>query len=307
MFGIKLGSSSRPTGSPLSPQRAPAPARPVAAPLAPMAPPGPMIAPGVAQRPLGAPTAPMLPTPPASVTRKKLSPWDKEHISGTLAEISRGFAGSKDFFGGLSGAASNVADRATAITKAAKGITSVGGPDDSFEITENADGTRSYKPIAEVQSYVSGKEKAKLAPKPGETATFVGDTMYSINQLPEPQRPGAYRIMKAQAQALGHDVSTLPDDYSGTFADAMINRTVGARQGSANAATSAYRAQVNDDRDAMRGITDRNSRSVIANRGATQARAGRAEGRAIESHSRAMRKAPPGTRKGANNDLSYIK
>jgi hypothetical protein len=191
-------------------------------------------------------------------------------------------------------AAANIANR-----KAELGTSEIGGPDNAFEIRTDADGNRTFKPIEGVKDYLSNKEKAKNAPKPSETATYIGDMSYSISQLPEAQRPGAYAMMVAQGTAQGHDMSSAPPEYSPTYSQAMINQTIGARQGATNAATAAYRADVNADRDASR-------ESSIGFRRAADARANASAGRSAESHRRSMRKAPPSARKGTN-DLDYLK
>lgn len=295
MFGIHFG-NSQPSGSPLDPNLAKKPLGALSPPVSPQ------IAAAAMQPPVAPPAAlastPPLPTPPASIQRKKLNMFDKEHLSATLAQISRGFTSSNNFFGGLSGAASNVADSAAAYRKAEEGTTEIGGPDNAFEIHTDKDGNRTFKRIEGVADYLTEKKKAADAPKPADTANFIGDTMYAIEQLPEAQRPGAMQLMIQQGRQLGHDMSGVPAEYSPSFSHSMINRTIGARQGSTNEATRLYRADVNADRDAAR-------ESSIGFRRAADARANAAAGRSAESHRKAMRKAPPSSRR--NNDLDYLR
>ena len=247
--------------------------------------------------PAGALTS--LPTPPAEVKRKRLNPFDKEHLSQSLMAISKGFAGGNGFFGGIAAGFQGIGDNLAAERKAMKGSDEIGGPDNAFRIHTDADGTQTFTPIEEVQDYLDGKTKRANAPKPADTANYIGDTLYAVEQLPIEQRPDAYRLMRQQAADQGHNLAGVPEEYSPTFSKAMIARTIGARQGSANAATAADRAERNADRDASREAS-------IGFRERSNARADQAAGRSAESHRRSMRKAPPSTRRGTN-DLDYLK
>lgn len=281
-----------PYGSPLDPTRNPALGQLASVPT-PVVPPLSIPAPQVQA------VRPPLPTPPASVRPARINPFDKEHIAKSLWEISKGFAGAHSFGEGLAGAASGVAGSVIKEREAQKGTTEIGGPDNAFEIHTDQYGNRSFKRIAEVGDYLDEKKRRENAPKPKETAELIGDSLYAVEQLPEEQRPGAYQLLMQQAQASGHDVSWAPPEYSPTFSKAMVARTIGARQGSANEATRQYRSEVNADRDASRGIAERRANASIANSQAANARA-------AESHTRSMRKAPPSTRRGTS-DLDYLK
>lgn len=217
-------------------------------------------------------TPPIAALPKAPPAQTRLSPWDKEHISATLAQISKGFTSSNNFFGGLAGAATNVAEQTDAWRKAALGTTEVGGPDSSFEIHTDQYGNRTYKPITQVQQYVKDKtdreERAKNAPKPADSENWLGDTAYAVEKLPPEQRPGAWQLMLQQGKALGYDVTQAPPEYSPSFNQVAISRTIGARQGSANAATAAYRAEQGRRADEGLALRTRNTNSVIAKRSA---------------------------------------
>lgn len=295
MFG-NLFNPNVPSGNPLDPRLAGAPQGALAAPQAPPVPQPALQAPAAPQ---GALSPPQLPKPPASIQRKKINPWDKQHIALALLDLSKGMASGGTFLEGLGAAGRGMAGRMYDEQKAELGSTEVGGPDNAFEIHTDADGNRTYTPIAAVTDYLDGKKKRENAPKPKETAELVGDSLYAVEQLPPEQRPGAYQLLIDQAKAAGHDVSWAPPEYSPTFSKAMIARTIGARQGSANAATAAQRAEMNADRDAAREAS-------IRFREAADARARAAAGRSAESHARSMRAAPPSKRRGTS-DLDYLK
>lgn len=288
-----------PYGSPLDPRKRPVgalppsvvPVAPVAAPVSPVALPA-------APAAIVAGDSPSLPKAPP--VAKRLNPFDREHISATLAEISKGFTSSNSFLGGLSGAASNVADQTAAWRKAELGTTETGGPDSAFEIHTDQYGNRTYTPIKAVQDYVTAKDerkdKAKNAPKPGESSTALGDAAYAVSKLSPAAQPGAWRLALSQLHDQGYDVSTAPPEWSPTFASYATNRNVGARAGAQAEATASYRQEQGRRADLRFADTHRSTEQRI-----TASQHADARGDAREAR---LRSAPP-SKKG-NSDLDYI-
>lgn len=305
---------STPTGSPLDPRRMPVgvlagspdPLAPLPAPQAPQMPQGALAAPqeaptgAMAHEAMQPSIKPMAQSLPKAPTKPKINPFDRAHIARYLADIGKGFAGATSFGDGLAKSFGSIADGLIDETTPKKPTVELGGPDNAFEIVTNPDGTREYKPIAAYGDYLSKREKAKNAPKLSDSQSWIGDTAYAIEQLPEEKRAGAWQLVLQQGHEAGYDLTGVPDEYSPTFNQVAIARTIGARQGATNAATLDWRNRVDADRDATRAIAERRAGATIANGQATQRRA-------EEKHQRAMRSPPPSTRRSSNSDLDYLR
>ena len=294
---------SVPFGSPLSNEQY-APVASQGAPRAPMPQMAPMVAHTPPMAPVAAPMAPEasierksgLPTPPPRKERAKL--WDKEHWAETLGAIGQGFLSSNSFSGGLGAAGANVQDLRARNAEAMRDHSTIGGPDDAFEIdVDPTTRERTFRPIKEVQDYLTEKARKAQAPDGKETVTMRSSTMAAIMRLPPEQRAQAYSDFVADSSRLGYDMG-LPPEFNPDVAQAMADQgaPVGFFQKLAETHDNHAASQADKDRNFSLRAAESASRN--SNRASANSRA-----------ERKLRQAPPSKRGGsvssANSDLNY--
>lgn len=197
---------------------------------------------------------PSLPATPPS-TRAGL--WDPGNRHKTLLAIGTGLLSGQSFFDGVGKAGQNVFGLDDQLQAASRKTREFGGPDNSFEITTDPkSGQRSVRPVAEFQDYLDHKRvKAK------DTADLNGRAMFSLAQLPEKDRPGAYAAIRANPEQYGVDASTMPETYDPQYvamASGMgmtVSQGLTRQRADQNAANlQDYRKDIQEDRKERTGI-----------------------------------------------------
>lgn len=158
---------------------------------------------------------PPLPQPPPT---RKPTPWDKAHISETLAGIGAGFLSSQNFGDGLGAAAQSIAGRQRQLREEGRPDISYGGPGDQFEITtDRRTGAKSYREVPEFRAAVDRNATLKAKPDFKTIADMRSRALAAVAQMPLEQRPAAYRSLLAHAPAYGVDTTGMPAEWDETY------------------------------------------------------------------------------------------
>lgn len=172
---------------------------------------------GMASSPFGTSSLQQpLPTPPPSI-KKKVTIWDKDHLSETLAGISQAFLSNQNFGEGLGAAAGSLAQGNQTLRKRAEKATTFGGPDNRFEITTDGEGNRTVREVPEFAKVAREEREAKAAPKPSELRDVRSRALYGILQLPPEQRPAAYAELRSNPAQYGVDLTGMPSVWNDTY------------------------------------------------------------------------------------------
>jgi hypothetical protein len=273
------------------------------------------------QQPLGLPSAPPglqpqqqapgLPTAPPSA---RAGLWDPGNRHKTLLAIGTGLLSGHSFADGVGAAGRNVFALDDQLQAASRKTREFGGPDNSFEIiTDPATGHRTTRAVPEFQEYLEHKRvKAK------DTADINGRAMFSLAQLPEKDRPGAYAAIRANPEQYGVDPTTMPDTYDPHYVAMAAGMGMTVSQGLTRQRADQnadnlqdYRKDLQADRETRTGIYRDRAAATTAQgnariaQGAQRISISQAKGSGgggKGSNRPAGRKLNP-----ANNDLSYLK
>ncbi|UXC90515.1 hypothetical protein EGM87_16000 [Sphingobium sp. RSMS] len=156
-----------------------------------------------------------------------------------MLAIAAGFFGSNNFGDGLANAAKSIYNQNDMIRQ--EGRPTLGGPDDAFEIyTDPQTGEHVFKPIQAAIDYQTQKRF-----DPADQADLLGRAMYSILQLPEADRPGAYSRWLSGPDTFGVDTRNLPHTWDPQFAAITSNMgmTVSQARTRDQAASNADQAE----------------------------------------------------------------
>lgn len=160
--------------------------------------------------------APMqLPQAPPSARTARQGAFDPQHRSQTLLGIAAGFFGGRDLGDSLAQATQTIAAQNADAQRRAR--PTIGGPDDSFEITTDPEtGKRTYTPIEPIQKYVTDKRNTV---KPQQALDIWSRYADGIRREPDPAKQEAILAdMRANpAHYPGLDVSVLPDRWNPTL------------------------------------------------------------------------------------------
>lgn len=212
-----------------------------------------------------------LPLPKAPPSRKaRPTPWDREHISETLLGMGAGFLSSRNFGDGLGNAAQAVMGRNKDIrAERAKAVT-YGGPDNQFEISQDAYGNRTVHEVPEFRAAADRQNANKIAlaqatsqAKQGLTAKdhldFQSRALHTIaTTVPPERRQEAYQRLISNPEQYGIDASQMPatwDDLYGTIGGNLglnVNQSMTQDRGRAAAAERTRHNQVTEGQGAQR-------------------------------------------------------
>lgn len=106
----------------------------------------------------------------------------------------------------LANAADTILSRRQDLRHANVRQSTLGGPDDAFEITTDPEtGERVYTPVPAFQQYLADQRSLKNQPKPDDAVRQRGAVMGSILQAPQEQRASLYEriVSDPQFAALG--------------------------------------------------------------------------------------------------------
>lgn len=199
------------------------------------------------------------PTPslPATPPSARAGLWDPGNRHKTLLAIGTGLLSGHSFADGVGAAGRNVFALDDQLQASAKKTREFGGPDNSFEIvTDPATGQRSVRAIPEFQDYLDHKRtKAK------DTADINGRAMFSLSQLPEKDRPGAYAAIRANPERYGVDPTTMPETYDPQYVAMASGMGMTVSQGLTRQRADQnadnlqdYRKDIQADRETRTGI-----------------------------------------------------
>jgi len=185
--------------------------------------------------------------------------WDKEHISETLAQIGAGFFAGRNFGDGLGNAAQAIAGRNRDLRAEQAKSVSYGGPNDQFEITQDAYGNRTVREVPEFRAANERAAKAKNAPSATDVADMRSRALYAIaTQVPPEQRQAAYQRLLANPQQFGVDTTGMPaqwDDQYGTMGGMMglnVNQSLTQERANQVAQDAMRHRQVQESQGAQR-------------------------------------------------------
>lgn len=156
-----------------------------------------------------------LPKPPPT---KRATPWDREHISETLAGIGAGFLSSQNFGDGLGAAAQTIAGRTRQLREEERPDISYGGPGNRFEVTtDRRTGQRTVQEVPEFRQAAERDAELKARPDFKTIADMRSRALAAVAQMPLEQRPAAYRSLLAHAPAYGVDTTGMPAEWDETY------------------------------------------------------------------------------------------
>lgn len=197
--------------------------------------------------------------PIAPPSKKRPTMWDKEHISETLAQIGAGFFAGRNFGDGLGNAAQAIAGRNRDLRAEQTKSVSYGGPNDQFEITQDAYGNRTVREVPEFRAANERAAKAKNAPSAKDVADMRSRALYAIaTQVPPEQRQAAYQRLLANPQQFGVDTTGMPaqwDDQYGTMGGMMglnVNQSLTQERADQVAQDAMRHRQVQESQGAQR-------------------------------------------------------
>ncbi|MFN3776781.1 hypothetical protein [Sphingomonas parapaucimobilis] len=199
-----------------------------------------------------------LPKAPPSTMRRP-TPWDREHISETLLGMGAGFLSNRNFGDGLGNAAQALAGRNRDLRAEQDKAVSYGGPNDQFEITQDAYGNRTVREVPEFRAANERAAKAKNAPSAQDVADMRSRALYAIaTQVPPEQRQAAYQRLLANPQQFGVDTTGMPsqwDDQYGTMGGMMglnVNQSLTQERANQVAQDAMRHRQVQESQGAQR-------------------------------------------------------
>ncbi|API58520.1 hypothetical protein BSL82_03695 [Tardibacter chloracetimidivorans] len=162
---------------------------------------------------------------PKAPPTRSTNPFAKENRSDTLLAIGSGMMRGGNFGESLANAADTILSRRQDLRKANVRQSTLGGPDDAFEITVDPEtGERSYTPVQAFQNYLEEQKASKNQPKADDVIKQRGAVMGSILQAPKEQRATLYErvVSDPQFAALGLP-PTWDEGIATTYRDRAIS------------------------------------------------------------------------------------
>lgn len=211
---------------------------------------------------------PLPKAPPFAMRRS--TPWDRDHISETLLGMGAGFLSSRNFGDGLGNAAQALAERNRDLRAEQAKSVSYGGPNDQFEITQDAYGNRTVREVPEFRAANEREaaNKIKLAQatsqaKQGLTTKdhldFQSRALHAIaTTVPPERRQEAYQRLISNPEQYGIDASQMPatwDDLYGTIGGSLglnVNQSMTQDRARTAAAERTRHNQVTEGQGAQR-------------------------------------------------------
>lgn len=234
-----------------------------------------------------APADPQSYLKPASGIAKTL-PKLKGFASSPYMAKGLGAASRAAFSGDWGNLLGGFADATAEYQAANQKLTTVGGPDDAFEITTdpNDPTKRTYKPIEAVQSYLRDKAEAaaaiKLRPELKEVRDARGAVGSAIAKLPPEKQAAAYEMIRQDPASWGIPDGVLPE-Y-----DADAIKTMGGMGFTAPQAAAADARQTTQVLQADKFVEQKRATGVREGfQGQANGRANAASARAASKSTRA--------------------